>query len=791
MFTNYFKNAWRSIFLNRTTALINIIGLSVGLTAAVLILIWVQNEMNFDQDHLEAGQIYRLKTSLAENHWIWETTPLRMADAAKEEVPEIDKISRLYTGNLPVISVNDVLTYEKKMAYVDDEWFSIFKYDFIEGNAASFAKSPISIILTASAAKKYFGNRTSALGLTIFIDSISYEVKGIVKDALSNSSFQYDAFLPLSSLLSNPQIKANDENWGNFNYLTFVKLKSGTNTALTAEKLTQILRKNDQATTTISLVSLKEMHFENDLQSSVFVHGNRNTVYIFSILAFLLLLVACINYVNLTTAKASIRAKEVSIRKILGARRIDLFWQFTAESLLTTFISLCTTLVLLKLCLPIFNSVTDKTFALTFTSVNIWQIIGIALVTSLLLNSIYPSLQLSSFKPLSVLRGVTFLKINGVNFRKGLVVLQFTISVVLIASTIIIYKQMNFVQKSNPGYNRSQVLSFALPPGLGRENRELYMRSIKQDLISQSNISDVTIANQPIINIGSMSTGSADWNGRDTSFNPKIAQLSADADFLKTMQLEMKEGRWFEQGNEADKSNVILNEAAVSQLNIPKPVIGQRFTFKGRTGQIIGVVKDFSYQSMHDKTGPLIAFNDPQWYNFFMVRISPKNILDGISEVQKSWNVMLPGYPLEYTFLDESFNNIYKEDQQASFLTFVFSIIAVILSSLGLFGLAAFTAEQRTKEIGIRKVLGASVSNITTMLSKDFIGLVGIAILIATPIAYWAMDKWLEAFAYKITINWWMFAFAGFLAVLIALITVSFHAIKAAIANPVKSLRTE
>jgi ABC-type antimicrobial peptide transport system permease subunit len=321
--------------------------------------------------------------------------------------------------------------------------------------------------------------------------------------------------------------------------------------------------------------------------------------------------------------------------------------------------------------------------------------------------------------------------------------------------------------------------------------KESLAQSLKQQLLSKATIQNVTISNQPIINIGSISTGSADWNGHDTTFNPKITQLSADADFQQTMQLQMKEGRWFQQGNEADKSNVVLNETAIKELNISKPYIGQRFTFKGRTGQIVGIVKDFTYKSLHEKTGPLVAFTDPAWFSYFTVRLAPGNVSKAIADVQDVWNKILPAHPLEYNFLDDSFNQFYKDDQQASFLIFWFAIIAVVISSLGLFALAAFATEQRTKEMSIRKVLGATVANITTLLSKDFVRLVCISILIATPVASWAMHQWIQSFAYRINISWWMFASAAILALVIALITTSFQAIKAALANPVKSLRTE
>jgi ABC-type antimicrobial peptide transport system permease subunit len=791
MFKNYFKTAWRSLLKNKTTSLINVMGLSVGMTAAVLILLWVQNEKSFDNYHTEANSIYRVTTKLIANNWTWETSPLLLADVAKNEIPEIEKIARLNTSNWPVFNINGRLAYEKKCAYVDEGWFSIFKYNFIEGNAASFGSDPYTIILTVSAAKEYFGNY-DVVGSVIRIDNINYQVKAIVADAPSNSSFQYNAFLPIAALLTNQQLKQNDEQWGNFNYITFIKLKANTTAQVAAKKLTTVLQKNNNDKgVSLSLTPLKGLHFDSEIAHSEFVRGSMSTVYIFSILAFLLLLIACINYVNLTTAKASLRAKEVSVRKIVGAKRTHLFYQFIAESLLVSIVSVCITLVLIHICLPAFNTVTGKDFVLPITSINMWRIIGITLLAALLLNSIYPALLLSSFKPLNVFRGINVLKVKDAYFRKGLVTVQFVISVTLIAATIIIYKQMRFIQYADPGYNRSQIVQFPMPLNIDRGKKPLLVEAIKQDLLKQSAIQYVTAANQPIVNIGSMSTGSADWEGHDTTYNPTIVQLSTDADFLKTMEVQMKEGRWFQAGNMADKKNVVLNETAVKELNIHKPVIGQRFTFKGRTGQIIGVVKDFKYKSFHDKTGSLIAFNDPNWFSFVMVRIAPGRTTEAMKAIQRTWDKFVPQSPIEYSFLDDAFSNLYKEDQRTAYLVFVFAVIAIIISSLGLFALTAFTAEQRVKEIGIRKVLGATIVNITTLLSKDFLKLVFVAILISTPIALWMMNKWIQNFAYRIEISWWIFVTAGLLALLIAFVTISFQAIKAAIANPVKSLRTE
>jgi len=391
---------------------------------------------------------------------------------------------------------------------------------------------------------------------------------------------------------------------------------------------------------------------------------------------------------------------------------------------------------------------------------------------------------------MSVFRGVSALNVSDSYLRKSLVVVQFTISTVLIICTLVIYRQMRFIQQADAGYSRSQVVSFVLPFSIDQEKREPLLTNLKHSLLKNSSVLNVTASNQLIVNIGSWSTGSADWDGRDTAFNPQVAQLSADADFKKTIQLKMETGRWFEEGSKADERNVVLNQTAVKQFNISEPVVGKRFTFHQRTGVIIGVVKDFTFESAHKSTAPLVAFNDPKWNNYLMVRIAPGKTQQAINDLQNSWNALVPGHPLEYSFLDDSFNDMYIEDQRASSLLFIFSVIAILIASLGLLALASFSAEKRRKEIGIRKVLGASVSAIAMLLSKDFLKLVLISILIASPLAYWAMNKWIQNFAHRIELSWWMFAAAGLFALLTAVITTSFQAVKAAVVNPVKSLRT-
>ena len=797
MFKSNLKTAIKSLWKNKFFSAINIIGLSIGMTAAVLIFWWVQNEMSYDSFHPDSDRIYRTTAHLTKSSWVWESSPLPLAETASGEIPDIEMTSQICASwYSSAFNLNGEFFKEKKGAYVDKNWFRMFHYDFLKGNAAAFFQNPFSILLTESKAKKYFGNG-EPIGQIIRIDTLNFTVQAVVRDNPSNSSFQFDILMPLDAYLSNPQQRKNDNNWGNFNYLTFVKLRKNVKPERVASKLTELFRKNNNESNVVStLTSLKDLHFETQLTSPSFLtHANRKTVYVFSILAIVLLVIACINYVNLTTAKASIRAKEVSIKKIIGAQRWNLFGQFITESLLVSFIALSISAILVWLMLPLFNQIAERSFSFSPTSASLWKVLLGTLVATTILNGIYPALLLSSFKPLNVFKGITILKVKDATFRKGLVVFQFTLSVTLIAATIIITRQLKYIQEKDLGYDRSQVFSFSIPykylEKYSNDTRKGLFNSIKHELQSHTSIEGVSMASGSIVNLNSRNSGSADWDGRDSSYVPSIFQLSADEDFKDVFQLKLIEGRWFDAGNKSDEKNYILNETAVNEFNIHTPLLGQRFSFHGDTGQIIGVVKDFNFKSLHDKIGPVAIFNKANWRDDFFVRTTPLKTAAALDAVKTIWKRFVPDDPFEYSFLDEAFNKLYKADRKTSSLIRIFSIIAIIISSLGLLGLATFASEQRKKEIGIRKVIGAGTGNIISLLSKDFLKLVIIAIFIAWPFAWWIMNKWLEGFAYRITVGWQVFILAGVFALLIALITVSFQAIKVAVANPVKSLRTE
>lgn len=801
MLKNHFKHAWRNFWKHRVTGFINIAGLSVGMAAAVLIFIWVHNEMSFDKHEPDAANIFRIKNYLSldkNTTWVWENSPYQIGDAAKKQLPEVEAVTRIKPVNYAPLyfNINNEFFPEDKAAYVDAEWFNVFKHDFISGNAISFNQHPFSIILTESKAKKYFANQ-DAVGKTIRIDTNNYQVQAVIKDAPANSSFKFDVFIPIASRQADLKQKANEMQWGNFYYLTFLKLHPGTNLKKVTAKIKSILEENrKQKNLEIGLTQLSAMHFENDLQNSAIIHGEKKVVYIFVILGVLLLVIACINYINLTTARASLRAKEVSIKKIVGAERSQLFMQFVAESALVSVMALALTVLIVAACLPAFNSFTERNFTLSVGSGYLWSILLTTLFATIVLNSIYPALLLSSFKPLNTFRGASVLRLKDSSLRKSLVVVQFTFSIFLIVGVITIYRQLAFIRTQNPGYNREQVMSFNVDYKLLRKfepaKRIAMLETIKQNLLSQSSVQAATVTDvESILNNNGQSSGTSnDWDGRPADFVPPISFFGVDRDFTKVVKLNMAMGRWFMEGK-ADKHNVILNETAAREFNLHKPYIGQRFIAQGDTGQVIGIVKDFNYRSMHEKIGPVVMKGTDEYSSSFLVKVAAGKQGEVIKKVEQIWKNNFPGEPFSYSFLDQEFDKLYRSDAKSSGLMSVFAVIAVMISCLGLFGLAAFTAEQRGKEIGIRKVLGATVSGIVSLLSVDFVVLVIVALVIASPLAWWLMNIWLQNFAYRVELQWWVFILAGVISVLIAFITISFQAIKAAVANPVKSLRSE
>lgn len=790
MLKNFLLTALRTLRKNAGATFLNIFGLSAGMTAATLIFLYVNNEWSYDRYQPDSNHIYRITSVISSAKWTWETAPLAFVDPIRKQIPEVRTVASLRPGFYgTTVRVGNELLTEPHLAFVDSAWFSLFHYDFVRGNPAAFFSQPFNVLLTETNAKRYFATQ-DPIGQTLRIDSITYRVAAVVKDNPANSSFQFNMLIPNDAWLSNPGNREYASQIGNFEYLIFLKLRSDSRPPKVSAALTHLLNNADKRShDALSLTPLKDIHFETDLTASAeagIEHANRKTVNIFTILGVFILLIACINYVNLSTARASTRAKEVGVRKIIGARKTSLFAQFTLESFLISLASLLISVLLVQWLMPWFRQLTGRNFIEPLLSATTWSIFGATLLTATILNSAYPALVLSSFRPLNVLKGVTMLQFKDVHLRRGLVVIQFTFSIILIAGTIMMQRQLNYVQQLNPGYNRAQVFAFRMSWRHGDK-----AQAIKNDLQAQPTTADVTTANESIVNAVSYNSGSIDWDGRDTSFRPTVYKFSPDHDFARVMGIQLTRGRWFDPNRPDDKHNFILNETAATEFNIHQPVVGQRLMYQGDTGIIIGIAKDFHFASLHEKIRPFVFRHPTNAAANFYIKAQPGKIPAALAEARKIWSRYITDAPFDYNFLDDEFNDLYKTDSKTSTLMLLFSMVAIMISALGLVGLAAFTARQRLKEIGIRKVLGATVTDIVTLLSWDFLRLVLLSVLIATPIAWWATDQWLRDFAYHIPLTAWTFAIAGASAIFIALLTVTSQSLKAATTNPVENLRTD
>ena len=788
MIRNYFRTAWRSLVKNRFYSLINMIGLTTGLAVGILILLWVQDELSFDRFHHQATNIYRLENwaGTGSSRQIWTSTVAPIAEFGKKEMPEIKDAVRLtYNGIFTLFKYKDKAVNEERTAFTDPALFSLFDFPLIQGNPAKPFPDNHSVILTESTAKRYFGDENPIGKILSGNDNNAFKVSGIIRDFPENSSIRGDMFLPISLRFETmyqdrTDGRTKDNDFAEFNYETYFLLQPGANIANLATKLRNIHLRNkpDDTDLTYLLQPLPDMHLYKADGSS----GGIETVRMFSIIALLILVIACINYVNLSTARSMLRAKEVSMRKIVGAARSQLFIQFIIETTLLFSLAALLAMGLLYALLPAYNQLAGKELVLDFFDYHLWQVIGLTILGTLIASSIYPAILLSSFEPLRSLRGRVSSRLSEAAFRKVLVVTQFTVTVILIASTLIIRNQLDYIRSKELGYDKAHVLAFFM-----RDMGKHY-DAVKADLLSQSGITAVTRASANIVRLGAQ-TGDNEWDGKESGETMFARPVAIDKDFIPFFNIKLQRGDNFT-GAVSDSLHFILNETAVRTARIKNP-IGKRFRLWKHNGTIIGVVKDFHFASMREKIEPAIFYYNPDQMGAIYIKTTGQEANQAIAATQRSWKQYNPDYSLDYAFLDDVFDNLYKSEQKTGVLFNVFATIAILISCLGLFGLATFTAQVRTREIGVRKVLGASVTGIVQLLAKDFVKLVMIAILIATPIAWYAMNAWLQDFAYRVAVQWWVFAIAGLLAVGIALLTVSFQSIRAALMNPVKSLRSE
>jgi len=789
MFKNYLKTAWRNLINTKFYSALNIVGLTIGLAVGMLILIWVQDELSYDRFHTKANQIYKVNASIGTgaSKQVWGGVPPPVAAFGLKEVPGIVSAVRLVTSyNYSVFRYKDKLLKEEfgKLQFVDDAFFTLFDYKLLKGNIRVPFPNDQSVIITESTAKKYFG-KEDPIGKTIVGDSKDpYTVSGILADFPANSSVNSDMLFSMN--LKRKQYdgkgmwKTMDGDWGDYYTTTFLQIRPDASAKAIADKLTEIHMKNQPGIKptdgVFQLQALKDIHLYNPDGTSARIQ----IVKIFSIVAVLILLIACINYINLSTARSILRSKEVSVRKIIGAERSQLFMQFIIETVLCFTVALGLAFTLIYAIMPVYNNISGKLMHFDLFNINVWQVIASTIIATLVASSIYPALLLSSFKPVNALKG----KISGagnVTFRKILVVCQFAFSVGLIIGTLIINKQLQYIHSIQLGYDKEHV--FALPLRAMQDHYE----AIKADLLSHTEIKGVSTGNSSVLSSNG-STSDTDWDGKVADVSLLINPFDIDKDFIGMFKLKFAAGTGFT-GEKSDTAHYILNETALKLTGIKDP-IGKRFKLHDLNGTIIGVVKDFHFASLKEAIAPAIFSYRPSSWQVY-IKTTGKDAPAAIKLVGKYWKQYNSDFPYEYTFLDDAYNDMYKSEQHTSTLFNMFAGIAIFISCLGLFGLATYTAQIKVKEIGIRKVLGASVINITTMLSRDFLVLVLLAIVIASPIAWYAMNEWLMDYAYRAEIHWWLIAVAGGVAVVVAFATISFQAVKAALANPVKSLRSE
>lgn len=791
MFTNTLKLAWRNLTAGGWYSVLNVGGLAVVLAVSVLLFWWVKDELTFDRFHPNAARIYRLNsrhgTGADEQYWRSCPAPIGVA-AAGGRVPGVEKATRLaglYEFNALRVGNQTYAEKNEDLGYADENFLDVFSgFRVLYGSAAKPFPTSNSVVLTEEMAQKYFGT-ANAMGKTIMgVDSNRvFSVGAVLANMPDNSSYQRKIIFPMALrkrlFTGNGAWKYMDDDWGNFSFATYVKLAPGVDSINVGKTLTTIqnaarIKDNPAELSTYVTQALTTQHlYDADGKDT-----GMQQVRMMGLIALLLLSIGCINYVNLTTARATRRAREVGVRKVVGAESGHLMRQLLVESLLTLALSLGLAVVLIQLMIPFYRELTGKTLGFSLLDPQVWLFLMGALLITLLLAGVYPALLIARFDPIRALRGrgVTGAQAG---LRRVLVVTQFALATGLIFSTLVIGNQLTFLQKRDLGFNKEHIFTIQT-----NDKTEVFRKA----LANESSIQHLASATVELTN-GMGSTSDTEWDGKAPGRSFMVNQISVSHNFIPDMGMKLVAGRNFREGK-ADSTSFIINETAVRDMGISDP-IGKRFKFHEWEGQIIGVVTDFVFNSARDKIPPTILFLRPEWNGTLYVRTAGQNTKQALAAAERVWKQNSPQYPFAYAFLDDSYDQLYKAEQRTGQLFQFFAGIAILISCLGLFGLAAYTAEQRTKEIGVRKVLGASIFSIVGLLSKDFLTLVIVAIVIASPLAWWAMNAWLKDFAYKITIEWWVLALAGILAVGIALLTVSFQSIRAALMDPVKSLRSE
>lgn len=784
---HFVKIAWRHFIKDRLFTVLNLAGLSTGLAAVLFIFLWVKDERSIDRFHANDNRLYQVlgSISLVTGVFTQDFTPGILAQSMAADLPEVEAA----TGVLPIWGGPVVLTVGDKSIkaiadYIDGSFFNVFSFPIVAGSSRILFENKQTVLLSDETASKLFGSSTNSIGKTIqWLDEPSaFVVAGVFKKPPVNSTLQFDVLFNIK--LRADRTPGEFYDWNNSNPSTYLLLKKGTDLNAFNKKIYGYEQtKSKNAPLSLQATRFSDHYLYNKYENAHQAGGRIEYVRLFSLIAFFILLIACINFMNLSTAKAARRFKEIGIKKVAGASRLSLITQYIGESMLIVFLSVLLAVCIVWLLLPQFNGITGKSLNLSWNLEFVSSLLAITIITGLIAGS-YPAFYLSRFKPATVLKGHLPASLAELWMRKGLVVFQFSLSVIFIIGVITIHKQMGLVQKINLGYEKDNIITF--------RNEGPVKKSIESFLSDLKNIPGVVNA----ATVGGSMTGSMSgmteklsWEGKQPGDTAMCKALDVDYGLLEMLGIKMAQGRTFSREMGMDSLTMILNEQAVATMNMKNPV-GKTVTVWGHTYRVIGVAKDFHYESLYEKVKPCFIRYMPGNYNIF-VKINGRRQQEILMEIGKIYRSYNPKIPFSFTFLDENYQAMYVSEQRVTALSHFFAGLAIIISCLGLFGLAAFTAEKRKKEIGIRKVIGASVSNVIVLLSSDFLKLVLIAALIAFPLAWWAMNEWLKSFAYRVHLNAGMFVTASLSILLITLLTVSIQSIKAAIANPVKALRSE
>lgn len=787
MIKNYLKTTLRSLSKNKSYSFLNIAGLAIGIACASLIFLWVQDEVTFNHNFAKRNVLYKVYENQTYEGKVgtFIGTPGPMAKAMKAEIPGIKSAARMSGDQGQIFSLGDKVITENGN-YADPELFSMLELPFVKGSANNAFQQLNSVVINETMAKKFFGDE-DPIGKALKVNNDQdFLVTGVFKDLPKNSTYQFQWLSPLAGIdHKQPWMTVWGANWVH----TLVELEPNASVAVINKKLAHYIASKTQPdnTTVCWLYSMNDWNLRNHFTDGKIDGGRITYVRLFSFIAWIILIIACINFMNLSTARSEQRAKEVGVRKVMGAGKSKLIGQFISEAIIMSFISVLIAIGLIYLALPSFNTLVQKELTVDILQPShLMYLVMIGVVTGLLAGS-YPAFYLSSFNPVSVLKNIKIKASSGAGFiRQSLVVVQFSISIILIIGTVIIYQQIQHIKNRNLGYNKNNLVYINL-----QDKQADHFSVVYNDLKRSGVIENAALSNDIALEVGS-NTDNYSWEGKDASKNPLISWENVNSQFISTMGMTLVAGRDFSPTVAADSSNVIINEAFAQQMGKEGRIGGIIRDGNKKQFQIVGIVKDYLYNDMYGSVGPVLLYNHPSGTGVLTIRFKPG--IDTQDALTKTGNIVkkdYPGYPFEYKFVDDDFNQLFKTETLTGKLAGVFASLAIFISCLGLFGLAAYTAERRIKEIGIRKVLGASVSGLAGLLSKDFLKLVGIACLIAFPAAFWGVNKWLMSYQYRVDIHLWVFVVAGISAIFIALVTVSFQAVKAALTNPVKSLRSE